>query len=72
MGGGRRGETCERKKNEKTRNEYSSLRRCLTRRLRPTEAQVFHAHGKMPLRKVTCERQRDERQEKGRKEERRG
>jgi hypothetical protein len=36
--------------------EVTSLRRCLTRHVRPMEAQVLHAHGKMPLRKVTCEK----------------
>ena len=41
---------------------------CLTRHLRVTEVQVLHAHGKMPLRKVTCEKDsttRHERKEEG-------
>ena len=44
----------------------------LTRHLREVEVQVLHAHGKVPLRKVTCEKEDGAtRQEKGRKGERR-
>jgi len=35
--------------------EVPSLRRCRTCHARPTEVQVLHAHGKMPLRKVACD-----------------
>jgi hypothetical protein len=48
--------------------EVTFTQTLLTRHLRVTEVQVLHAHGKMPLRKVTCEKEhRATRQEKRRK-----